>query len=242
MIIKQALIMAAGQATRMRPLTDTLPKPLLSVGGISILRHIINHLTAEGVTKIIVNGYHAINALENYIDDIQQHYPSIEFILSREDILLETGGGAVKALDYLDKTEPFYMINGDAFWINGHSTKSLAALTRAWDENKHDILLLLQSTSSMNLTDAVGDYDLNDAIATRSHSQKDAYMFTGVRICTPRILNAYTLERFSFLKIMDDCEFKNRLGGLEHDGEWFHISTPQDLTDVNNYIKLKADS
>lgn len=236
MTITQALIMAAGHATRMRPLTDTMPKPLLTVSNIPLLTHIIHHLIAEDVAKIIVNGFHAIEQLEKYMIDIQTQYPDIEFILSRENILLETGGGAVKALDYLDKTKPFYMINGDAFWVNSSQSRTLCTLTNAWDNQKHDILLLLQSTQSMDLTDAVGDYDLNSGVAKRSHSQKGNYMFTGVRVCMPTILNAYKVEKFSFLKMMDDCENKNRLGGVAHDGAWYHISTPQDLDDVNKFI------
>jgi len=234
MTITQALIMGAGNATRMRPLTDDLPKPLLEVCGKPLLTHIINHLDAEGVTKIIVNGFHAIDPLKNYMNDIAKHYPHIEFILSEENELLETGGGAVQALQYLDD-EPFYMINGDAFWLNG-TERSLKLLADQWDINKHDILLLLQSCVSMQMTEVVGDYDLSDNIATRALNKKGDHMFTGVRVCTPSILKSYPLEKFSFLKCMDDAQAKNRLGGVVHVGDWYHISTPSDLEDVNREL------
>ena len=234
MTITQALIMAAGNATRMRPLTDDLPKPLLKVCGEPLLTYIINHLDAEGVTKIIVNGYHAIGPLKNYINDTLKQYPHIEFILSEETELLETGGGAVQALQYLDDA-PFYMINGDAFWVNG-TERSLKSLSNQWDNDKHDILLLLQSCKSMQMTEAVGDYDLKNDMATRALNKDGIYMFAGVRVCMPNILKSYPLEKFSFLKCMDDAQARNRLGGVVHKGDWYHISTPSDLEDVNREL------
>ena len=236
MRVHQALIMAAGEAKRMRPLTDNLPKPLLKVGGKPLLTHIIDQLVDVGVTLIVINGYHAIHPLKHYIPDIRKQYPDCEFILSEETILLETGGGAVQALHYLDADKPFYMINGDAYWVNPHNGKSLENLSNQWNTKTHDLLLLLQSCASMNLTGAVGDYQIVDGQAVRSKSQDGSYMFTGVRICNPKILEQYKAERFSFLEIMDAVENKNRLGGLEHNGQWYHISTPADLEEVNREL------
>jgi len=235
MTITQALIMAAGQATRMRPLTDSLPKPLLEVQGKPLLTHIIDHLLVEGVTKIIINGYHAIAPLKAYIDHIRDVHPHCEFILSAEAELLETGGAAVKALPYLDNAHPFFMINGDAFWVNPPAGRSLQDLTAAWNADDHDLLLLLQPCESMAMTTPVGDYDLyDDGRAVRSLKQSGSHMFAGVRVCMPSIIQPYAQEKFSFLTIMDACQAAGRLGGLTHRGQWYHISTPQDLRDVND--------
>ena len=225
--------MAAGHATRMRPLTDALPKPLLKVHGKPLLTHIVEHLLAEGVTRIVVNGYHAIDALKAYMAEIQKAYPQCEFILSEETELLETGGGAVQALQYLDDTEPFYMINGDAYWVNPPQSKTLHDLAQAWDAGRYDLLLLLQPCQSMAMTTPVGDYALHDAMASRAKGKDGTHMFTGVRICMPTIIEPYVLEKFSFLTIMDECESRTRLGGVNHGGEWYHISTPEDLVSVN---------
>lgn len=236
MIISQALIMAAGQATRMRPLTDNLPKPLLKVGGEPLLTHIIDHLLAENVTKIIINGYHAITPLKAYIDGIKKKYPQCDFILSEETELLETGGGAVLASKYINPDEPFYMINGDAFWINPVNSRSLKDMSDAWNPQTHDILLLLQNANIMHITQTVGDYTLNKNHSVRSIEKKGTHMFTGVRLCMPSILKNYDVQKFSFLTIMDDIQSNHRLGGIEHHGEWYHISTPQDLNDVNQLL------
>ena len=221
--IKQAMIFAAGHATRMRPLTDHLPKLLLEVAEKPLLSHIIDHLMAEDVTKIVVNGHHAIQPLRDYMQSIQNEYPQCDFILSEEEGLLETGGGAVKAMEYLDWSQPLFMINGDAFWVNRTGERTLHDLVTAWSPADHDMILLLHPSDHM------GDYHIRNAHAVRSHDKKGEYAFTGVRICTPAIMKGRAVERFSFLEIMDECETKGRLSALAHGGEWFHLSTPDDL-------------
>ncbi len=234
MAIHQAIIMAAGNATRMRPLTDHIPKPLLKIHGKPLLTYIIDHLVAENVTKIVINGYHAIEPLREYIDYISTFYTNCEFILSEETDLLETGGGLINALSYLDKNDPFFMINGDAHWINHPHSRSLKNLSNHWQVTKQGLVLLLQPCSSMAKTTPIGDYDLSkDGMATRSHDQIGEYMFTGVRICHPKILKNYEIEKFSFLRVMDAQDHLDDLGGIVHHGQWYHISTPEDLHEVN---------
>lgn len=228
--------MAAGQAQRMRPLTDNTPKPLLSVGGKPLLTHIIEHLIEVGTTTIVINGRHAMDALKTYVGAIQKLYPSINFVLSAETERLETGGGAVQALQYLNPDDPFYMINGDAFWINPPDKPTLMALAERQAATKADLILLLQPISAMDLTGAVGDYHLENATATRAKDKNGEFMFTGVRIAHPRILEGCKAEYFSFLEIMDAMEAKGQLYGLAHAGEWHHISTPADLEAVNKTL------
>lgn len=231
----QALIFAAGFAQRMRPLTDNLPKPLLHLGSKPLLTHAIDHCVAEGVKKIIINGHHAIEKLKIYIETIQPLYPSTEIILSEEHAILETGGGAVKAACYIDPDQPLFMINGDSFWINAPGEKTLGRLAQHFDPSEMDCLLSLQHKN--DLTNAGGDYDITqDGKAKRSHDKTGEYMFNGLRIINPKILQNYAIECFSFLQIMDDCEASGRLGGLPHKGEWYHLSTPQDLQEAQQKI------
>ena len=238
MIIHQALIMAAGYATRMRPLTDTLPKPLLKVGGKPLLTHIIDHLVKAGVTTIVINGYHAIAALKDYMTEIRKEHPDLTLYLSQEESLLDTGGGAVKAMEYLDRDVPFYMINGDAFWVDATDRTTLQTLAESHYANGGDLTLLLQSIHSMSLTGAVGDYDidLDTSLASRSLNKTGEYMFTGIRVCHPQIMSPYSETCFSFLEIMDALDKKDGLYGCPHRGDWYHISTPEDLDDVNKSL------
>jgi MurNAc alpha-1-phosphate uridylyltransferase len=235
-MIDQAFILAAGFAKRMRPLTDALPKPLVMLGDKPILTHTIDKLVALGVKKIVVNGHHHIQKLYDYMPTINATYPDIEFILSAEDELLETGGGAVAALTYLDQTKPFFMINGDAFWVDNPHEDTLDALANAHLSSNNDMTLLLQSIKSMPLTDAKGDYSLKNGQAMRSLNKSGTHMFTGVRVLHPGVLDGYAATPYSFLDNMDDTENKGKLGGFDHKGAWYHISTPQDLADVNTAL------
>jgi MurNAc alpha-1-phosphate uridylyltransferase len=238
--IHQALIFAAGLATRMRPLTDTMPKPLLEVQGKPLLTHIIEKLIAENVTHIVINGHHNIEKLAAYIQEVQIAYPQCHFILSEEKDLLETGGGAVCALPYLDIDAPAYIINGDAHWIDDNQP-SLALLRKAWFDlgNSNALLLSMQDIETISSARANGDYQFtNEAQIKRSMDRTGTHMFNGMRICHPAIFNDYPLEQFSFLKIMDDCEAAQNLYGHNHKGQWFDISTPEDLKQVNDMLKI----
>lgn len=234
-MIDQALIFAAGFAKRMRPLTDHLPKPLVTIGDKALLTHIIDHLNAVGVTKIVVNGHHKIDVLRDYMTKIQSDYPHITFILSEEDEILETGGGAIKAMVHFDQTKPLYMVNGDAFWVDAQHEKTLEVLESRLLTSQDDMVLLLQSTDQKD-----GDYTIINNRAVRTKTKDGTHMFAGVRALHPRILDTYSIENFSFLKIMDDVEAYDRLGGLDHQGQWYHISTPKDLDDANAVLFPQA--
>lgn len=232
--IRQAMIMCAGFAKRMRPLTDHLPKPLLQVYGKPLLTHIIDHLLVEGVTRIIVNGHHAIHPLKDYVAWAKETYPQCEFILSIEDDILETGGGLMHAMPHIDQSEPFYMINGDAFWVNAPDQTTLSALRDYHIHKNATLTLLLQSCASMDMTQPVGDYDIDDhGLATLCPKRDGKYMFTGIRICNPSILSPYKVENFSFLQVMNDQQNAQNLMAIDHKGQWYHLSTPEDLDEVN---------
>lgn len=239
--IGQAFVLAAGFAKRMRPLTDTLPKPLVELGGKPLLGHIFDHLQRENVQRVVVNGHHCIGPLRDYIAGAGALYKGMEIILSEEETLLDTGGGAIKAMDYLDRSRPFYMINGDSYWTNPPRQTSLSALRDIWNNEAMDVLLLLQNVNGMHLTGPVGDYKLIDGQGVRAADRDGTHMFSGVRIVHPRALEHYgSGQAFSFLKVMDEAEAQYRLYGCDHDGEWHHISTPEDLLNVQKTLFSKA--
>lgn len=236
--LDNAFILAAGKGTRLRPYTNTLPKPLVPVNRQAIIDYTIQKLLADGIKKVTIN--------HNYLGDrIVKHFKNredIQITLSEETVHLETGGGVKKALHTMND-KPFYLINGDALWDNkDDKNSSLSQLSKIWDSNKMDILLLLQPINDMELTQGVGDYDINDrGQATRNKDKKGQYMFTGVRITHPRIFDGSPEGSFSFRDMMDKAEENNRLYGLVHDGIWHHISTPEDLERVNNaYSEAKT--
>lgn len=229
----RAFILAAGKGTRLRPHTDTMPKPMVDIAGTSIIHRTIAKLIDAGVTEIIVNLHHLGDVLEAHLKDVK----GAKIILSHEDDLLETGGGIKKALHHFG-SEPFYIINGDALWDEGE-IPALEKLAQGWTDDM-DILLLLHPTHRMELTGAVGDYRLIDGKARRAKDKGGDHMFAGVRIAHPRIFDGSPDGAFSFLALMDKAEEQGQLYGIAHSGQWYHISTPEDLQSVNDAFRNRA--
>src|ERR1700739_3782979 len=111
---RSAMVLAAGLATRMRPLTDTTPQTLLPLGGRPLLDHALDHLAEAGVQTVAVNAHWQADAVADHL--ARRPQPPVTVLL-REENLLETGGGVRAALPVLG-ADPFYVINGDAFWLN----------------------------------------------------------------------------------------------------------------------------
>ncbi len=230
----QAFILAAGKGERMRPLTDTLPKPLIPYRGKPIIDHALDKLQKIGVTRVVIN----LHYLGDMIKAHCQGRDDIEILFSEEEDLLETGGGLKKGLKLLEG-KPTYIVNGDGPWEDfQHVPHAMDRLTAQWDPAKMDILILLQPVKRMSLTSGVGDYTiLENGQAKRSKDQSGTHMFTGVRILSPKIFEGTPDGPFSFLDLMDRAESQGRLYGLEHDGDWHHLSTPEDVARVNAHYK-----
>ncbi len=226
MMAYSAFILAAGMGTRLRPYTDHKPKPMVPVHGRPVIDHTLDRLRGIGTKDITVNLHYMADILEAHLKE----QPGLT--LSFEEKLLDTGGGVKKALSTI-KTDPFYVINGDAYWQNTNTEDALIQLSKAWDPKKMDILLLLQDTKSMILTKGVGDYIIDETgRAVRQKDRSGNYMFTGVRLCKSSIFNDTPDDAFSFMLMIDRAEKEGRLFGLPHKGDWHHISTPEELLNV----------
>lgn len=226
--IDQAFVLCAGMGSRMRPYTDTRPKPMVEVNGKPIIDHIIDHLKQSGIQTIGINTHYKSGVIE---DHMRAHHPDI--LISHEDQLLDTGGGIKKALPYL-KNEDFIIINGDAYWIDAPEKSTLHQLQQHWDPEKMDILLLLQDINTMPEDQAVGDYDLDDnGRAIRSLDKSGRYMFSSIRINAPHIFENTQEGPFGYLQLMDQAQEAGRLYGLVNTGQWIHLSTPHDLDALN---------
>lgn len=229
----KAFILAAGKGTRLRPYTDTMPKPMVDVAGTSIIRRTLQKLEQVGVTETVINSHHLAEVLHDHLKD----WDAPKIIWSKEEDLLETGGGVKLALHHF-QDEPFFLINGDALWSDGNSDPALKRLHEAWDDAKMDLLLLLQPVTGMTLTNGVGDYQLHeDGKAARAPNKDGTHMFAGIRIVHPRLFEGSPNGAFSFLELMDKAEKAGRLYALEHDGAWHHISTPEELHRVDQAFR-----
>lgn len=234
---KTAFILAAGKGTRLRPYTNNLPKPMVCVADKPIIGHIVDQCKEVGVKNIIINLFYLGDEITKYFKNEKE----VRIYFSEEVEILETGGGVKNALHHI-KEDSFFMINGDAFWANSGQEKTLKTVEKQWNFDEMDILLLLEPISNMKLTQSVGDYDIDSTgRAKRSLDKTGKYMFTGIRLTKKSIFNDAPDGPFSFLQLMDKAEEQGRLFGVAHKGDWHHISTPQDLENVNKEIKNRQD-
>ncbi len=222
-MIKTAMIMAAGHGTRMRPLTNDRAKAMVELGGQPLIGHMLARLTEAGVMRAVVNVHAHADHLEDYLT--QQPY-DIEIVISDErEVLLETGGGVVKALPLLG-TAPILICNIDAIWAE--FAPVLPRLLNLWDADKMDELFLLARRDAALGYDGKGDFDMALTGQLSRRSGKTApYIYAGVEIFKPHLAKPFKIEKFSRNVIWDEGLAKTRIYGAELTGYWMHVGDPQ---------------
>ena len=231
---KRAMILAAGLAKRMRPLTDHTPKPLLHLHGKTLLDHALDRLAAAGVEMAVVNTYWCADQIK---DHLAARTEGPETVISPEQDLLDTGGGVRAALDLLGK-EPFYVINGDAFWLDG-PIPALERLATHFAAGGADSVLLLHRTSQVRADVGFGDFALDKWGVPRRRAEREVvpYIYAGVHVMTPSLLDGMPDGAFSMNVAWDRAIAAGRLRALVHDGIWFHLSKPGDLADAESMLR-----
>ena len=229
---RRAMILAAGLGERMRPLTEDRPKPLIEVGGRSLIETILDRLEAAGVPEVVINLHYLGAMIEAQL--AERRRPRTVF--SREETRLETGGGVRKALPLLG-ADPFFAINGDVCWLDG-CIAALQRLAEAWNEAEMDALLLLHPTVNAVGYDGPGDFILAPGGRLRRRREREVapLVFSGIQMFHPRLFKATPEGPFSLNLVYDKAAEAERLWGLRHDGEWFHIGTPDNLRDVEDAL------
>ncbi len=231
-MLHRVMVLAAGLGERMRPITDTLPKPLIALRGRTLLDSILDRVEAAGVPEAVINLHYLGEMIEARL--ARRARPRVSF--SREETRLETGGGVRKAFSLL-VADAFFVINGDVCWLDGH-TPALERLAAAWDDQEMDALLLLHPTAFAVGYAGVGDFVLapDGRLRRRRESEVAPFVFTGIQILHPRLFEDAPEGPFSLNLIYDKAGGAERLWGLRHDGEWFHIGTPEGLRDVEDAL------
>lgn len=217
------MIMAAGMGTRMRPLSDTMPKPLIPVAGKALIDHTLDRLAAAGVTRVVVNIHYRAQML---IDHLAQRR-DIEIVYSDETReLLDTGGGAVKALPFFDG-EAFFILNSDSIWQET-GVPALTQMQRAWDADSMDALLLLALRAPAIGYDGKGDFCKDDSgrLTRVPKDHSSPYAYPGVQIVHPRLFDAMPQGAFSTNLAWNAAIARRRLWGTVLDGVWLHVGTP----------------
>jgi MurNAc alpha-1-phosphate uridylyltransferase len=159
-------------------------------------------------------------------------------LLSHEETILDTGGGVMQALPDL-RPDPFYVANGDILWRDG-AIPALQRLAAVWDDGAMDALLLVHDKASAIGYDGAGDFDLLAGNKLRRRAGDAApFVFTGVQILHPRLFDGASPGAFSLNKLYDKAAATGRLHGLVHDGDWYHIGTPDGLTLAERHLKSR---
>jgi MurNAc alpha-1-phosphate uridylyltransferase len=224
--VTAAMIMGAGLGLRMRPLTDDRPKPLVTVGGKTLIDHSIDRLVAAGVTLVVVNLHYKAAMLKAHL--ARRH--DVEILFSDEtEKLLDTGGGVVKAMPHFGDRS-FFVLNSDSIWIE-NGTPVLSAMLAEWDEARMDGLLLLADMTTALGYEGTGDFALkrNGHLIRARDAQKDdaVYAYPGVQIAHPRLFADAPQGAFSTNIMWDRAIAQNRLSGAVMDGTWIHVGTPE---------------
>jgi N-acetyl-alpha-D-muramate 1-phosphate uridylyltransferase len=230
-----AMILAAGLATRMRPLTNETAKPLLTLGGRTLLDHALDHLVVEDVTTVVVNAFWQADKVVAHLAD---RPPPPKTVAVRETTLLETGGGVRHALKQLGP-DPFFVINGDAFWLNG-PTPALRRLTRAFTDDV-DVVLLVHRTFQVHAETGPGDFAVNQLGVPRRRRVREVvpYIFAGASLMRPGLLDGMPDGSFSLNRAWDVAIETGRIRAVVHDGIWFHLSTPADLAEAEQVLEAR---
>ena len=217
-----AMVLAAGLGKRLRPITDTIPKPLVPIRGKALLDWGLDGLAAAGVRRAVVNVHHLGDRIVAHV--AARRSPAVE-ISDESARLLDSGGGIVQALPRLG-AEPFYVLNADTFWID-RGGSSLLALAEAWDPGRMDILLLLADPACATGHGSGTDF-LRDAGGrlSRSAGAADGFVYAGAAILHPRIFAGARAEPHSLNLYFDRAIADGRLYGRVMRGHWITVGTP----------------
>ena len=232
-IPRRAMVLAAGLGLRMRPLTDSTPKPLIAVGGKALIDHVLDRLAEVDVEMAVVNVHH-------FADQVEWHLAgrwAPRIVISDErDELLDTGGGVVKALPSLG-TEPFFHLNSDAVWIDGVKP-NLIRLAEVFDPDRMDALLLLAATSTSVSYGGRGDFAMapDGRLSRRREREVVPFVYTGVAIFKTSLFAAAPPGAFSLNLLFDRAIETGRLHGLRLEGVWMHVGTPEAIAVAESAI------
>jgi N-acetyl-alpha-D-muramate 1-phosphate uridylyltransferase len=232
-----AMVMAAGLGKRMRPLTATRPKPLVEVAGKTLLDHTLDRLRAAGVRKAVVNVHYLADALEAHL---KNRVKGIDIAVSDErDLLLETGGGIVRALPLID-ADPFLVVNCDNLWIDG-PIDSLRHLAASWDDKAMDALLLLVPLARANCHGGQGDFHLSASGALRRKKPGGVapFVYTGIQMVSKRLFEGEVPSGpFSTNLLWDRAINAGRAFGAVHQGLWFDVGAPANIRKTEEILGL----
>lgn len=214
------MILAAGLGTRMRPLTDTRPKPLVEVDGVTLLDRVIGLAKAEGARSFVINSHYQAHQIDAHVRELAAADPDCGYALSHEDELLGTGGGLKRALPLM-KSDPVLVMNADAFWLAG-TDAPLARLMARFRAGDCDVALLCAHPAR-----AIGFRRSHDfCLAPDGHVTADRgtpVIYTGVMAIRRAAVSGESDTCFSLFRQIEAARLANRLYGVMLLTPWLHV-------------------
>lgn len=231
------MVLAAGLGTRMRPLTDRTPKPLVAVAGRALIDHVLDRLADADVERAVVNVHYLADALERHL--AARKKPEIT-ISDERGLLLGTGGAVVKALPELGDA-PFFHINSDTIWIDGVKP-NLARLAEAFDPAGMDAALLLAPTAGSIGYAGRGDFAFaaDGRLRRRTVREVAPFVFAGAAILAPALFKDAPKGEFPLTNLFDRAAEQGRLFGLRLEGLWMHVGTPDAIALAETAIRAST--
>lgn len=231
-----AMVFAAGLGTRMRPLTDRTPKPLVRVAGKALIDRALDDFAAAGVGRAIVNVHHLADQVEAHLAG--RVAPQI-VISDERKLLLDQGGGIRKVLPLIGE-DPFFVCNTDAFWIDAPGA-NIDRLARAWDSGKMDAALLLAPTEGSVGVDWAGDFDIAEDGRLLRPDGPRPYVYSGVGLLKPQLFAEEKAEVFRLAPLFFAAAARGRLYGVVAHGLWLHVGTIEAIATAEQAIAARAD-
>ena len=220
----RAIVLAAGLGTRMRPYNGHIPKPLVEIGGKSLIDYSLDRLADAGVESVVVNVHHLADILERHLAPRQR--PHIEISDERGE-LLGTGGGIAKALPKLGDA-PFFLVNSDTVWLDG-VRPNFTRMAEAFDPRMMDALLLLAPTTASIGYTGRGDFAMlpDGRLRRRKESEVVPFIYAGAAVLAPELFADAPKGAFALTVLFDRAAERDRLFGLRLEGVWMHVGTPE---------------
>jgi len=231
-----AMILAAGRGTRMRPLTNNCPKPLLPLLGRPMIDLALDHVVEAGIRRAVINLHYLGGMIRDHLAG--RTTPEILFSDEQPEIL-DTGGGIAQALPLLGAA-PFYTVNSDAIWVGPNPLHILAA---AWNPERMDALLLLVPRVRARSYTRRGDFflpDEGDAPRRRGDAETAPLVYSGAQIIAPGTFNGTPGGAFSLNLIWDALLGRDRLAAVTYPGGWIDVGTPAGLAEAETALRGEA--
>lgn len=229
MKIETAILFAAGFGKRLGDITKNIPKPLITIGGKTLLSYCLDSLCAYPLKRIIINIHHLSDLVEREVQKyIDTNKPDVEIILIYEEQILETGG----AIKNVSK----HIIGSNIFTLNADSIISsdkniLHMMSDRW-QNNLDFLMLVQDIKNAVGYHGNGDLDIIDGKVV--FQDNSAYVYTGLQIMNSEIIIQHQEDVFSLSKFFLDQNYHKT--AMINSGKWYHLTYPSDIFLINSII------